>query len=58
MINDRIETLNADMLKEMAELLVADMRMEAGVVLDSVLTRLETLMPETEYVSFCDGLAI
>lgn len=58
MTTDRIETLNADMLKEMAELLVADMRSEAGIVLDLVLVRLEAIMPETEYVSFCDGLAI
>ena len=52
----RLEGLTVAKLQEMAGLLVNDHREGADVVFGEVLTRLETIMAEADFVAFCDAL--
>lgn len=52
----KAQIANTAQLKEMSVSLMADVRDEATLVLDAVLTILENRLPETEFVSFCEEL--
>lgn len=53
-INAKIAGLTIKTLKEMAIALFSDAREESGIVLSAVLDRLMAVMPEAEFVSFCE----
>ena len=55
-ISTKIANINEATLKEMAIALFVDDRPEAGDVLSSVLDRLMQIMPEPNFVSFCDEI--
>lgn len=55
-INTKLAGLSINMLKDMAIKLNDDFRGGADIVLNAIMARLEGMMPETEYVAFCDAL--
>lgn len=55
-ITAKVSSLSLKMLKDMAIQLSNDFQDGADVVLDAVMARLEALMPETQFVAFCDTL--
>ena len=55
-IQNKVATLKTEMLTEMAQSLVDDMRNEADVVLNAVMNELEARMSEKDFVSFCETL--
>lgn len=55
-MNAKIAGLSVSVLRDMAKALVADMRDEAGIVLSATLSRLEAIMPEADFVAFCEEL--
>lgn len=55
-IVEKISQASLANLKEMAAMLYNDDREEVDIILPAVLSQLSTLMPEAEFVSFCEGL--
>lgn len=55
-IRNKIESQDADTLKDMARQLVEDFRDGVDLVLDEVLTALCKRMSEAEFVAFCDTI--
>ena len=55
-IQNKVATLKTEMLTEMAQSLVDDMRNEADVVLNAVMNELEARMSEKDFVNFCETL--
>lgn len=55
-INTKLASLSINMLKDMAIKLNDDFQDGADIVLNAIMTRLESMMPEVEYVAFCDAL--
>ncbi len=56
-IETKVACLSTETLKEMATMLYSDMRDGAEIVLSSVLAQLADVMPESEFVAFCDTIA-
>lgn len=55
-INNKIAKLSLNMLKDMAVKLNDDFRDGADIVQNAVMDRLMAIMPETEFVEFCNVL--
>lgn len=52
----KIENIGLEKLKEMASLLFSDEREGSEIVFGAVMDRLMAIMPEAEFVQFCDGM--
>lgn len=52
----KIENIGLEKLQEMAVLLFNDERDGAEIVFGAVMDRLMAIMPEAEFVQFCDGM--
>lgn len=55
-IEAKVSTLPLNNLKEMAQMLFSDVRDGSEIVLSAVLDRLMVIMPESEFVAFCQEL--
>lgn len=55
-ISTKTNSLPVKNLKEMAKLLMADMREGSEIVFNAVIEALEAKLPEAEFVSFCAEL--
>jgi hypothetical protein len=55
-LTTKIASLSIATLKQTAKQLVADTRAEADIVLSATLDRLMVVLPETEFVAFCEEL--
>lgn len=55
-INARIANLSVPTLKDMAIKLNSDFRDGADEVMSAVLNRLMVVMPESQFVAFCEGM--
>jgi hypothetical protein len=55
-INAKVSALPVKTLKEMAIALFNDTRDGSEIVLSAVLSVLESKLPETDFVAFCDAI--
>lgn len=55
-ITARLENISVSELAEMASRLMTDYRDGASVVMDAVMTALESKMPEADFIQFCSKL--
>lgn len=55
-INAKIASLSIAKMQEIATMLSNDFQDGADIVLDAIMGQLEAIMPETDFVAFCDAL--